>query len=300
MTAAPATDTRLGILMMLGGMTLFTLNDALGKWLVADHSVAMLIAVRSLFGLAVLAPMIWREGVARVFAVDRLPLHILRVFLMTVDVACFYWAVGYLPLADVMTIYMSAPLIVTALSVLVLGESVGWRRWAAVLVGCVGVVIVLNPTGRFDLWPSLVALLGAVIFSAGVISTRVLRSASSLTLVGNQMVGGVLIGGAALPWSWSAPGWLGFFLLGLLGITALAGHAMMNRSLQLSPAAVVVPFQYVAILWAVILDFAVWGTAPTARIGLGAALIIGSGLFIVYREQRLKRGVAAEGVAEVP
>ena len=130
MTAAPATDTRLGILMMLGGMTLFTLNDALGKWLVADHSVAMLIAVRSLFGLAVLAPMIWREGVARVFAVDRLPLHILRVFLMTVDVACFYWAVGYLPLADVMTIYMSAPLIVTALSVLVLGESVGWRRWA--------------------------------------------------------------------------------------------------------------------------------------------------------------------------
>lgn len=293
MTAAPATDTRLGILMMLGGMTLFTLNDALGKWLVADHPVAMLVAVRSLFGLAVLMPLILREGVGAVFAVRRLPLHMLRVVLMTVDVSCFYWAVGSLPLADVMTIYMSAPLIVTALSVLVLHESVGWRRWAAVLVGFAGVVIVLNPTGRFDPLPSLVALIGAVIFSSGVISTRMLRLSGSLTLVGNQMVGGLLIGGAALPWSWSVPGWLDFLLLGLLGITALIGHAMMNRSLQLSPAAVVVPFQYVAILWAVVLDLLVWGTAPTLRILAGAALIIGSGLFIVHREQRLNRGVAA-------
>ncbi|MBP2299134.1 DMT family transporter [Azospirillum picis] len=300
MTAAPVTDSRLGILFMLSGMTLFTWNDALGKWLVADHPVAMLIAVRSLFGLAVLMPLILREGVANVFAVRRLPLHVLRVVVMTVDVACFYWAVGYLPLADVMTIYMSAPLIVTALSVLVLREAVGWRRWVAVLVGFVGVVIVLNPTGRFDLWPSLVALAGAFIFSCGVISTRMLRSASSLTLVGNQMVGGILIGGVALPFSWSLPGWADFLLLGLLGVSALAGHAMMNRSLQLSPAAVVVPFQYVSILWAVALDLVVWGTAPTARMGLGALLIIGSGLFIVYREQRLKRGVAGEGVPEVP
>lgn len=299
MTALPtATDSRLGIFMMLGGMTLFTLNDALGKWLVADHPVAMLLAVRSLFGMAILLPLILRDGVRRVFAVPRLPMHLVRVLLVTVDIACFYWAVGYLPLADVMTIYMSAPLIVTALSVLFLGETVGWRRWAAVLVGFAGVVVVLNPTGQFDLVPSLVALLGATIFSSGLIFTRLLREAGTLSLVSYQTLGGLALGGVALPLSWATPGLLDFFLLGLLGITALCGHAMINRSLQVSPAAVVVPFQYVSILWAVLLDLLVWGTQPSLRMAIGGTLIIGSGLFIFHREQRLKRGAAAGAASD--
>ncbi len=304
MTAlSTATDSRFGILMMLGGMTLFTVNDALGKWLVADYPVAMLLAVRSLFGSAILLPMIRREGVRAVFAVRRLPMHLVRVLLVTVDIACFYWAVNFLPLADVMTIYMAAPLIVTALSVLFLGETVGWRRWAAVLTGFVGVVVVLNPTGQFDPLPSLVALLGATIFSAGLILTRLLRGAGNLSLISYQTLGGLALGAAALPVAWTTPGWLvpdglDFLLLGLLGVTALAGHALMNRSLQLSPAAVVVPFQYVSILWAILLDVLVWGTPPTLRVGLGGALIIGSGLFIFYREQRLQRGAAAGTTAE--
>lgn len=296
MTAIPSapTDSRLGILLMLCGMTFFTLNDALGKWLVADYPVAMLLAIRSLFGTAVLVPLILREGVRNVFAVKRLPMHLVRVLLVTLDIACFYWAVIYLPLANVMTIYMSAPLIVTALSVLFLGETVGWRRWVAVMVGFLGVVVVLNPTGQFDPVPSLVALLGATIFSSGLIFTRMLRDAGNLSLVSYQTLGGLALGGAALPLSWTTPGALDFLLLGLLGLTALAGHAMINRSLQLSPAAVVVPFQYVSILWAVLLDLLVWGTEPTLRIALGGALIIGSGLFIFHREQRLKRGAAAK------
>ena len=293
-TFATASDSRMGILMMLLGMSLFTVNDALGKWLVAEYPVAMLLAIRSLFGAAVLAPMILREGVRKVFAVERLPLHLLRVGCVTGEVACFYWAVRYLPLANVMTIYMAAPLIVTALSVPLLGEKVGWRRWAAVLVGFLGVVIVLNPTGDFDPVPSLVALLGTVIFSSGMISTRLLRQSSNLTLVSYQTFGTGLLGASALPMLWVPPPGLDFLLLGALGITALAGHAAMNRSLQLSPAAVVVPFQYVSILWAVVLDLVVWGTAPTLRITAGALLIIGSGLFVFYREQTLNRGAAAE------
>lgn len=294
MTASTATDSRLGILMMLLGMSLFTFNDALGKWLVAEYPVGMLVAVRSLFGTAILVPLIWREGLAAVFAVGRLKMHLLRVVCVTADIGCFYWAVRYLPLADVMTIYMSAPLIVTALSVLFLGEKVGWRRWAAVVIGFVGVVVVLNPTGTFDPLPSAMALLGAVIFSAGLIFTRVLRGAGTLSLVTYQTLGGLVLGGVTLPMAWVNPGWLDFLLLGLLGVTALAGHSAINRSLQISPAAVVVPFQYVSIVWAVVLDLLVWGTVPTARIGLGAALIIGSGLFIFYREQRLNRPTATQ------
>ncbi|MGR0186609.1 DMT family transporter [Azospirillum aestuarii] len=295
--SSAATDTRLGILLMLLGMSLFTINDALGKWLVADYPVAMLLAIRSLFGAMLLAPLILREGVRSVFAVKRLPLHLLRVGCVAGEVACFYWAVRSLPLANVMTIYMAAPLIVTALSVPLLGEKVGWRRWAAVVVGFAGVVIVLNPTGQFDAVPSLVALFGTLVFSTGLISTRLLRDSSNLSLVSFQTFGTGLLGSAALPLVWVPPPGLDFLLLGALGVTALAGHAAMNRSLQLSPAAVVVPFQYVSIIWAVVLDLLVWGTAPTLRIIVGALLIIGSGLFVFHREQALNRGAAAEANA---
>lgn len=290
---APAA-ARSGILMMLLGMSLFTLNDALGKWLVADYAVGMLLAVRSLFGAVLLAPLIARAGLKAVFAVRRLPLHLLRVGCVSVEVALFYWSVRWLPLADVMTIYMAAPLIVTALSVPLLGERVGWRRWAAVLVGFAGVVLVLNPTGAFDPLASAGALLGAVIFSLGMITTRLLRDDGNLTLVGYQTFGTGLVGAATLPVVWTPPGLFDFVLLGALGVVALGGHAAMNRSLQLSPAAVVVPFQYVSIVWAVALDLVVWGTAPSLRVALGATLIIASGLFVFHREQALKRGGATE------
>ncbi|PWC42816.1 DMT family transporter [Azospirillum sp. TSO22-1] len=293
-TTASAVDTRSGILMMLLGMSLFTVNDALGKWLVADYAVGMLLAIRSLFGAVLLAPMIARAGLKAVFAVRRLPLHLVRVACVTGEVALFYWSVRSLPLADVMTIYMAAPLIVTALSVPLLGERVGWRRWAAVLVGFAGVVLVLNPTGAFDPVPSLAALAGATIFSLGMITTRLLRDDGNLTLVSFQTFGTGLVGAATLPAVWTPPGLLDFVLLGALGVVALGGHAAMNRSLQLSPAAVVVPFQYVSIVWAVVLDLVVWSTAPSLRVALGATLIIASGLFVFHREQTLKRGRAAE------
>lgn len=290
-------DSRKGILFMLLGMSLFTLNDALGKWLVSTYPVAMLLAIRSLFGVMLLLPLIQREGWRRTFAVDRLPLHLVRVLCVSVEVACFYWAVRSLPLANVLTLYMAAPLVVTALSVPILREKVGWRRWAAVLVGFTGVVVVLNPTGDFALLPSLVAVTGSCIFSLGLVITRVLRESSSISLLAYQNFGTGLLGAAALPVTgFVMPGdgfWLShFWLLGALGITSLAGHAAMNRSLQLSPASVVVPYQYVSILWAVLLDWIFWATAPTMRIGVGAALIIGSGLFVFYRERSLDQGAA--------
>ncbi|WP_207461598.1 DMT family transporter [Azospirillum sp. SYSU D00513] len=296
--ASPASDSRAGILFMVLGMSLFTFNDALGKWLVADYSIAVVMAVRSLFAVAILMPFVTRQGLRRVFGGGRTGFHLLRVACVTGEMGLFYLAVRHLPLANVMTIYMAAPLMVTALSVVLLREKVGWRRWAAVLVGFGGVVMVLNPTGDFELMPSLIALLGTFVFSVGLITTRMLRESSSLTLVSYQTFGALFAGGVALPVAWTPPATMtDFLLLGLLGVVALSAHVAMNRSLQISPAAVVVPFQYVSIVWAVALDLLVWGTAPTARMLLGAAVIIGSGLFIFYREQAVQQGAAAEAGA---
>jgi len=145
-----------------------------------------------------------------------------------------------------------------------------------------------------------VALVGALTFSLGLITTRILRDDGNLTLVGYQTVGGCLLGALALPWSWVPPSALDVVLPALNRELDVHGHAAVNRSLQLSPAAVVVPFQYVSILWAVALDLLVWGTAPSLQVTVGAALIIGSGLFVFHREQQVARGVAAETGSDGP
>ncbi|TIL79732.1 MAG: DMT family transporter, partial [Mesorhizobium sp.] len=130
-----------GILLMLAGDFLFALNDAMGKWLVASFSVGQVVLIRSIGAFFVLGPMIARQGAARLFRMERLELQVLRVVMTTLDTALFYAAVVYLPLADVMSFYMAGPIYVAALSHLLLGEKVGWRRWMAILVGFCGVLI---------------------------------------------------------------------------------------------------------------------------------------------------------------
>src|SRR5690606_1058018 len=128
-----------GILVMLAGDFMFALNDALGKWLVASFSVGQVVLVRSIGAFLVLGPMIVRQGAGRLFDLDRPVLQLLRVVMTTADTALFYAAVVWLPLADVMSFYMAGPIYVAALSHFLLGEKVGWRRWAAILIGFAGV-----------------------------------------------------------------------------------------------------------------------------------------------------------------
>ena len=124
---------------MLAGITLFSINDALGKWLLATYSVAELLLIRSLSAVLLMAPFLWQAGWMAFRAAPKPGLELVRVALSTLEVAMFFWAVSYLPLADTVTFYLAGPIYVTALSVILLGEKVGWRRWIAVLIGFSGV-----------------------------------------------------------------------------------------------------------------------------------------------------------------
>src|SRR3974390_2068128 len=135
----------LGVAIYLAGVFLFALNDALGKWLVADYGVGQLMLLRSLGAGLVLAPMHWRLRVSLIDA-PRPSLQVLRVLCMAADTFAFFYATRFMPLADVMTFYMAAPLIVTALSAPLLGEKVERFRWIAVSAGFVGVLIAPRPT----------------------------------------------------------------------------------------------------------------------------------------------------------
>jgi drug/metabolite transporter (DMT)-like permease len=286
-----------GIGLMLLGMFLFCCNDALGKWLLGTYSLWQMLVIRSLAAMLILAPLLWREGKA-ILAAPRPGLQIVRVLLSVADSLMFFFAVTYLPLADTVTFYLAAPIYVTAMSALFLKEHVGWRRWSAVVVGFVGVVIALRPSTAMFTLPALVGLAGGVAFAVFNIVTRVLRGTSDIVMVSGQFGAMLLVSGAAAPFAWTAPSTLDFGLLMLLGVVAMLAFVCVNRSLRLAPASVVVPYQYTMIVWAVGLGWLVFGDVPDAFTLTGATIIIGAGLYILWREQMvMRRGAVPTTVA---
>lgn len=281
-----------GIAMMLVGIFFFALNDALGKWLVATYSVGQLLLVRSVAGLVFLAPFIKREGWRAFKAAPRPFIQFLRPVFATVEVACFYWALAYMPLADAMTFYLAGPIYVTAVSPLLLGEHVGWRRWIAVIAGFAGVMIALGPSAGSLTPAAMVALAGSFSFSILMICTRLVRGTSDIVLVTTQTVGALIFGAIAAPFTWVALNWADTALLALLGVTAMIAHICVNRSLKLAPASVVVPYQYSTIFWAIILGFIFFGDVPGPAMLTGAGIIIAAGFYIFLRERALKKPVA--------
>ena len=296
MSALSSPDRTLaGIGLMLAAMFAFSLNDVMGKWLVATYPVAQLLFVRSVAAAAMLAPSIRRTGWRKVLHPERRGLHAIRAICSTAEVAFFYWAVIYLPLADAVTFYLAGPIFVTLFAVLFLGERVGWRRWLAILVGFVGVVVAVNPTGLGLGWPSLIALAGTILFAALNLLTRVLSgSTDEVTLVSWQVGSALLYGAIVSPFVWVAPSLVDLAALALLGIVANLAHMGVNRSLTYAPASVVVPYQYTLIVWAVALGWLFFGDWPALHVWLGSGIIVAAGLYIFIREQiRAREKVSA-------
>ena len=286
-TAPPTrrSTTLAGIGLMLAGVSLFALNDALGKWLVATYSVGELLMFRSAAALILLIPFIARAGVAPFATAPRRGLQLARVALSSVEVAMFFLAVAYLPLADVMTFYLAGPIYVTALSAILLREHVGWRRWTAVLIGFVGVIIALRPSAATITMPALIALGGSFFFSLLLVTTRALRATDNIVLTSGQIVGTLTFGAIVAPFGWVAPLPRDLALMALFGVVSIMALACINRAVKLAPASVVAPFQYTMIVWGVVLGYLVFGDSPDVPTLAGAAIIIAAGLFIFWREQ---------------
>ena len=281
----------LGVVLYLIGVFLFALNDALGKWLVADYGVGQLMMLRSIGAGLVLAPMIMALRVS-LFDAGQPALQVLRVLCMAADTFSFFYATRFMPLADVMTFYMAAPLIVTALSAPLLGEKVERFRWIAVAAGFAGVLIALRPSPQMFSWAAPLALFGATMFALGQTLTRKLRGAHWLQLTVSQFAGAGLIGAATVPFAWTPPTPFDLGLMALAGVVSMACFIFITRALALARAAVLAPLQYSAILWATVMGWLVWRDAPTLPIVAGNAIIIGSGLYVAARGRAA--GKAAE------
>lgn len=280
------TANRAGALLMLLGMAAFAMNDAMGKWLVADYGVAQVILLRSLAAGAVMLPFVLRGGGAlrRLAAAPRPGLQALRAACATIEVFCFYLAVSYMPLADVMAFWMAAPIYVVAVSPLILNERVGARTWSAVGVGFLGVMILLAPALQLSGLGVLFAVLGTAAFAAIMILGRSLRETPDRDLVIFQLAAALAAGLLLAPFDWQPlreAGDLG--LLFLLGLVATAAHMLVTRALKLADASVVAPLQYSLLVWGALFGFFVFGDVPAGEMVIGAALIVGSGLIILRR-----------------
>jgi drug/metabolite transporter (DMT)-like permease len=286
---ADARSARLaGIALMLLGVFMFSFGDALGKYLVATYSVGQLLSLRACAALLVLSPLIWRNR-AQFLALERPRLQLVRVVLSTLEVAAFFLATVYLPLADVTTYYLACPIFVTALSAIVLREHVGWRRWSAILIGFAGVVIALKPSAQSFSGPAMIALAGSLCFSVLLLITRMLRATSDIVMATSQFVGTLLLGAVMAPFGWVTPGMGSLAMFAAAGCISVTALICVNRSLKLAPASVVVPYQYSMIVWAIAFGIIVFGDVPAPATILGAAIIVAAGLYIFLREKRLGR-----------
>jgi drug/metabolite transporter (DMT)-like permease len=264
------------------------IGDALGKYMVATYAVGQLLWLRSCAALLVLSPLIWKHR-AQFSRLERPGLQLLRIVLSTLEVAGFFLATVYLPLADVITYYLACPVFVTALSAIVLGERVGWRRWSAILIGFLGVIIALRPSAQTFSGPAMIALAGSLSFSVLMLITRSLRSTPDIAMASLQFAGSFVLGAAMSPFGWVTPSLSSLAMFAIAGLISVSALLCVNRSLKLAPASVVVPYQYSMIIWAVIFGLIVFGDMPSTATIAGAAIIIGAGLYIYLRERKLGR-----------
>ena len=280
-----------GIFYMLAAVAFFCAMDALIKRLVADFSPVQVMFFRNLFAFVPIAPFLLRDGGLVALRTKRLGAHLLRSFAGLASMVCFFTSFAVMPLADAVAISLSAPIFITALSVPLLGEQVGSRRWAAVLVGFVGVLVMVRPGGEAMMrWVALWPLAGAVLYALALIAIRHLgaterpaTTAFYFTLVGT------LATGLAQPFVWNTPGPLDLALLVMVGFLGGFAQMSMTQALRLAPAAVLAPFDYTALVFAILFGYVFWSEVPDLALLAGAAIVIASGLYIIHRET-LRRG----------
>ncbi len=275
-----------GILLMNLAMFLLAGMDGITKTLATDYAVPQILSVRflifCLFALAIARP----KSLRTAFRSRHPILQIARSLIIVIEVGVFIVAFRYLPLADAHAISGIAPLLVTALAVPFLGEKVGMRRWTAISIGFLGLLIIVRPgIGVFNP-AALIPLAGAGLWAIYQILVRKVSEDSAATSLLYMAVTGAIVMTALAPFFWRPPDSTGWLLLLSLGVVGSLGHYILIKAFQAAPASTLQPFHYVVLIWATIVGYLVFGDLPDAWTVLGAAVIAGSGLYAFYRERR--------------
>ena len=276
---------------MLLAVAVFSVMDALLKVLAGHYAPMQVAFLRGVTSLPfVLLPILLRGRAGRLRIVN-LRLHLFRGALSVLMLGSFIFAVRESSLATTYSIFMCAPLVVAALAVPMLGETVGRHRWAAICVGLAGVLLMLKPSGgNWVSIGSLAAAVAALCYSLAVITLRVLSRTDTNESMVFWLMAMLAIGAGLL----SIPDWrplqqADWPLLAGLGLAGALGQYLITEAFRNAPVAVVTPLEYTALVWGVVLDFAIWHVLPDAATLLGGAIVVGAGLYVIRREAARRR-----------
>ncbi|WP_143530424.1 DMT family transporter [Rhizobium sp. RU36D] len=288
--------------LMAGCMLVLPLMDAIAKYMAVYEGMSpgQITFYRFFFQLACTLPILLALNGLSAIKARRPGLNLLRGALHGAASLMFFIAVKYMPLADVFAIYFVEPFILTAMSAAFLGDRVGWRRWLAIIIGFGGAMIVIQPSWEVFGLTSLLPIACAFLFALYMFLNRAIGDADSpMTMQTMAGFGGTLFMGVALlagagigdaDFAISLPtSWLGLVLLVLLGSISGYIHLLVVRAFRMAPLSVLAPFQYFEIIAATVLGYALFGDFPTFSKWIGIAIIVLSGLFILWREQKRAR-----------
>ena len=283
----PEHNHRRGVWMMLAAVLMFALMDAGLKTLSVHYPPLQVATMRGLSSLPLVLTWALLTVGPRPLLCIRWPLHLLRGVLGILMMGSFVYALKRLPLSTAYSIFFVAPLLITALSVPILGEKVGPRRWTAIAVGLLGVLTVLRPTGAgvFTL-AGLAVLVAALAYAVSAITVRVLARTDSNQAMVVWLLAMMALGAGVLAW----PGWVPVraqdaWVIGVIGVAGSLGQYTITEAFRRGEASLIAPLEYTALVWGVALDLALWGVLPDAITWLGAAIIIASGLYLLRRER---------------
>ncbi len=301
----PRRDSARGIILLCLGIAIFALQDVILKWLAGDYPLSQVMLTRSVTAVPIMLVFVHLDGGLRTLFTPGTKAMIARGLIMFVAYFAYYIALPALPLATTVALYFSAPLFITILSVVLLKEHVGPRRWIALALGFFGVALMLQPEGSGFEWAALLVLLSGFAYALSMIAARVLggkETGPALAFWGNavflllSLVISATLGSGAyegvsdhpsvafLLRGWVTPTAFDLSLMMATGVVAALGLTLLTQAYRIAEASVVTPFEYTAMVWSVIYGWIIWQDWPRILDWVGIAIIIGSGMYILWRD----------------
>ena len=297
-----------GILCIVAGAVMILCNDVAIKWMSADYPIHQLVLIRSLIAIPITLVILQFEGSWRGLKTQHPWLHAFRGVLIATANMTFFLGLAALPLADAMVLFFVAPLFITALSVPMLGERVGWRRWLAVLTGLAGVIVMQRPGSGLFVWAALLPVIAAACYALMQVLTRLMGTVEraavmafylQLAFLTISALAGLALGAGHfgstgdpsldfLLRAWRWPQQQHIFAMLVSGVCMSIGVYLATQAYRLAQAGAVAPFEYASLPWGLLAGFLIWGDIPDIFSMLGMLLIVGSGLFVWHRESQFR------------
>lgn len=286
-------NARLGILLMIATTFVFAMQDGISRYLAGEYNVLMVVMIRYWFFAAFVIAVAARSrgGIARAARTEQPLLQIGRGALLAIEICVMVLAFTLLGLVESHAVFAVYPLLIAALSGPILGESVGWRRWAAIGVGFVGVLVILQPGVRVFEVAALVPLTSALMFALYGLLTRYAarKDSAETSFFWTGTVGAVVMTAAGI-WFWEPMTSGDWLWMALLCVTGASGHWLLIKTYSVAEASLVQPFAYFQLLFAAGLGMVVFGETLEWNVGIGAAIVVSAGLFTLWRARVKAQG----------